>query len=169
MFQQHDDRAGIFTRIGKTLDKAKGAQQQWCNKTGACIGWQETDRRGAQPHGHKRQEQQFLSSDAITVMAKNDRADRSGDERDRECGQGQQDRNTRIGRREKQRGKNQRRSRSEQVEVVSLEGRSKNTGKGDPSHDTFVEVDRRPTRRAGADVRHSSSLTELTVLVFVRL
>nr|WP_308238146.1 hypothetical protein [Phenylobacterium sp. J367] len=117
----------------EALAEAQDAEQERREPAGHLVGRQEGDgdRRAAHKEqaGHERR----LPADAVAEVAEEGRADRPGEEGEREGAVGQHELGRARGRREEQLAEHQRRGRGVDVEVVELDRRPDEARRQDPS------------------------------------
>ena len=124
--QQH--RAAPFAADADALDQADDRQQDRAPDADAVVARHEADRDGGDAGHQQRHDQRCLAADAVTIMAKDRRADRPADEADEEHAERLEHADERIGCGKEQLAEHQRGDRAVEQEIVPLDGRADRAG-----------------------------------------
>ena len=131
-------RARPFAAQTDALHEAAQAQDHNRQQTDLLVGRQASDEERGHAHRHQGDDQRLLAAETVTEVAEDQRADRAGDERDRERDQAEQQRDGRVGGVREEHGREVvRRGGAVGVEVIEFDGRADHRG-GDHGFDRIA-------------------------------
>jgi hypothetical protein len=139
-------RAAPFAAEGEALDEPEHHEEHRGRDADGVVSRQQSDGERSDAHHEQAQDEEFLTADLVAVVAEHEPAHRTGHEPDREGAERQQGPRDRIGRREEDRGQDDRRGDAVEEEVVPLHGRAEHA-RGDDLDDRAAR--RRAVRGCG--------------------
>src|SRR5213593_1571525 len=87
MLRYIDRSAAVLAAECQSLKNANEKQCDWCSDSDGCVRWQKTDGSGSASHYQKCDEECVLASDKVSDTSKEESAEGTNDETDRERGE----------------------------------------------------------------------------------
>jgi hypothetical protein len=130
VFDGHQGGAAPFAADGEALHEPEDREQDRCGEPDHGVAGHQAHERGGHTHGDQGDDEHLLAADAVAEVAEHDATDGSGQEPHTEGGERQQRTDERAGVREEQLREDEGGGGAVDEEVVVLDGRADEAGRG---------------------------------------